>query len=130
MIELLDFGIEDTVAWRIDGKVSEDDMERALDVARDVIDNLGYVNVYQEIESFDGIEWDAIEEKMKFLHEYGIRHFRKIAVVTDKQWLQKVITWEDHIFPKIDMRAFSMEEQARARNFLAYEGEGEAPASA
>ncbi len=130
MIELLDFDLEDTVAWRIDGKVTEDDMELALDATRGVIDSLGYVNVYQEIQGFDGVEWDAIEEKMKFLHEYGIRHFRKIAVVTDKKWLQKVITWEDHIFPQIDMRAYSLEEQMRARNFLAYEGEGEAPQSA
>ena len=129
MIEMLDFDLEGTVAWRIGGKVTEDDMECALDAARAAIDDLGYVNVYQEIEGFGGVEWDSIEEKMKFLHEYGTRHFRKIAVVTEKKWMQKVIAWEDHLFRGIDMRAFSTDDRARARNFLAYAGEDEAPPS-
>lgn len=130
MIEVLDLAIEGTVAWRIDGKVREDDMETALEAAREVIDRLGYVNVYQEIQAFEGIEWDAIEEKMKFLREYGVRHFRRIAVVTDKRWVQRVVSWEDHLFKSVDMRAFSIEDKARARNFLAYAGDDESEGEA
>ncbi|MEM1403796.1 MAG: STAS/SEC14 domain-containing protein [Pseudomonadota bacterium] len=120
MIELIPTTMDDVVAWRIDGKVSEDDMESALNAAKDCIDRCGHVNVYQEIAGFGGIEWDAIEEKMEFLREFGIKRFRRIAVVTDKQWMQTVIGWEDKIFRSIDMRAFSTEEKERAMNFLAY----------
>ena len=124
MIELIPTDMDDVVAWRIDGKVSEDDMEAALDAARDCIERCGHVNVYQEIAGFGGIEWDAIEEKMEFLREFGIKHFRRIAVVTDKQWMQTVIGWEDKIFRSIDMRAFSTEDKERTMNFLAYGEEG------
>lgn len=120
MLELLDFDVDDAVAWRIEGKVTEDDMEQALDALRKIIDRCGHVSVYQEIVSIGGVEWDAIEEKMEFLREYGIQHFRRIAVVTDKQWMQTVIGWEDRLFRSIDMRAFSTEERQRALNFLAY----------
>ncbi len=125
MIEMIDYDIDDVVAWRIDGKVSEDDMERALDAAKAAIERCGHVSVYQEIVSFSGVEWDAIEEKMEFLREFGLKHFRKIAVVTDKQWMQTVIGWEDKVFRSIDMRAFSTEERDRAMNFLAYGEPGE-----
>ncbi len=120
MLEFIDFDVDDTVAWRISGKVTEDDMESAFDAIRATIERCGHVSVYQEIESLGGVEWDAVEEKMEFLREFGIRHFRKIAVVTDKQWLQTVIGWEDRVFRSVDMRAFSTDERDRAFNFLAY----------
>jgi len=126
MLEFLDFELDDAVAWRIDGKVTEDEMEQALGALRETIDRCGHVSVYQEVVSIGGVEWDAIEEKMEFLREYGVRHFRRIAVVTDKRWMQTVIGWEDRLFRSVDMRAFSTEERERARNFLAY---GDDPAA-
>ncbi|MEO1078984.1 MAG: STAS/SEC14 domain-containing protein [Pseudomonadota bacterium] len=129
MIEMMDFESPDTVGWRIDGKVTEDDMETVLAALRGAIETSDHVSVYQEITDFSGIEWDAIEEKMEFLREFGLRHFRKIAVVTDKRWMQKVIGWEDRLFRSIDMRAFSTDDRSRAMSFLAYAGEGEDTAS-
>lgn len=123
MLELIDTETGDTVAWRVAGKITEDDMELALNALRATIERKGYVNIYQEIQGFGGVEWDAIEEKMKFLREFGVSHFRRIAVVTDKRWMQTVIGWEDRMFRRFEMRAFSTDERAGARNFLAYGGD-------
>ena len=78
MLELLDFDVDDAVAWRIEGKVTEDDMEQALDALRKIIDRCGHVSVYQEIVSIGGVEWDAIEEKMEFLREIEIRMLKSL----------------------------------------------------
>ncbi|MEM9758281.1 MAG: STAS/SEC14 domain-containing protein [Pseudomonadota bacterium] len=129
MIEMMNFEARDTVGWRIESKVTEDDMEAVLAALRDAIEASDQVSVYQEITDFSGIEWEAIEEKMEFLREFGLRHFRKIAVVTDKRWMQTVIGWEDRLFRSIDMRAFSTDDRSRALSFLAYTGEGEDNAS-
>lgn len=120
MLEFLKFDVADAVAWRITGKVTEEDMERALDALRIRIEAHGQVSVYQEIDGFGGVELDAIMGKMQFLSEFGISKFKRIALVTDKQWLQRVVSWEDKVFKSIDMRAFAIEERDRAFNFLAY----------
>ncbi|WOJ92561.1 STAS/SEC14 domain-containing protein [Congregibacter variabilis] len=120
MLEFIEFDIEDAVAWRISGKVTEEDMQLALDALRDKIEAHGKVSVYQEIEGFSGVELDVIKDKMRFLSEFGVSFFKKIAVVTDKKWLQSVIAWEDKVFPGVDMRAFGTEDRDRAFNFLAY----------
>lgn len=120
MLEMIPTDIEDAVAWRIVGKVTEADMNLALDALRNKIQIHSEVSVYQEIESFDGVEFDAIMGKMKFLSEFGIAQFKRIAVVTDKRWAQRLIAWEDKIFKSIDMRVFGTDERDRAFNFLAY----------
>ena len=120
MIELIDCDIEDAVAWRISGKVSDDDMELALGLVKEKLESNDTVSVLQEIESFGGVELDAIGEKLGFLREFGISRFRRIAVLTDKRWMRTVVGWENHLFKGIEMRAFELEERDRAFNFLAY----------
>ncbi|MFK7829727.1 MAG: STAS/SEC14 domain-containing protein [Congregibacter sp.] len=120
MLDFIDCYQEDAVAWRIDGKVTEEDMHAALDAVKRKIDTYGHVCVYQEIGSLGGVEFDAILEKLEFLASVGISAFRRIAVVTDKRWVKRVIDWENRIFRGIDLRAFAVEERGRAFNFLAY----------
>lgn len=120
MLELIDCDIEGAVAWRLGGTITDDDMHLALDAVRSKLLNHEKVSVYQEILDFGGVELDAVMEKLRFLSEFGVSHFRRIAVVTDKQWMHKVIAWEDRIFSKVSMRAFTSEERERAFNFLAY----------
>jgi hypothetical protein len=123
MLDMISFDVADAVAWRISGKVTEAEMQLALDALRAKLESHDSVSVYQEIESFGGVEFDAIMEKLRFLSDFGIAHFSKIAVVTDKQWVQRVIGWEDKLFRSVEMRAFSFDERDRAFNFIAY-GDG------
>ncbi|MFT4767040.1 MAG: hypothetical protein ACI8RN_000164 [Glaciecola sp.] len=120
MLEFVEFDVEDAVAWRISGKVTKEDMQLALEALRQKISAHGKVSVYQEIEGFSGVEFDAIMGKMQFLSEFGVSLFKRIAVVTDKKWVQHIISWEDKVFRDIDMRAFGTEDRDRAFNFLAY----------
>jgi hypothetical protein len=120
VLDFIPFDVADAVAWRISGKITEADMQLALDALRAKLESHDTVSVYQEIESFGGVEFDAIMEKMRFLSDFGISQFSKIAVVTDKQWVKRVIGWEDKLFHSVDMRAFSLDERDRAFNFIAY----------
>lgn len=125
MLEFIDVYQDDALAWRIDGKVTEDDMQAAFEAVKQKIEAHGHVCLYQEIGSFGGVEFDAIMEKLQFLGSVGISAFKRIAVVTDKRWMQRVIEWEDRVFRDIDMRAFSTQERDRAMNFLAYGNDGD-----
>ncbi len=118
MLEMMDIGIEKVVAYRWGGKITEDEMTLALSALKEKIETYGEVFIYQEIESIGGFEFEAIVEKFKFLSDVGISNIRRVAVVTHKQWMHKLIDLEGKIFKKIDMRSFSMDEKNEAMEFL------------
>ena len=118
MLEMLDIGVEQAVAYRLAGKITEDEMKQALAAIKEKIESYGKVSLYQEIDSFTGVEFDAMLEKFKFLYANGIANINRVAVVTDKQWLQKIVGFEDKLFKNIDMQCFSLKEKKQAVEFL------------
>jgi stage II sporulation SpoAA-like protein len=118
MLEMMDIGIEKAVAYRLGGKITEDEMTVALSAIKEKIETYGEVFIYQEIESIGGVEIDAIVEKFKFLFDVGISNIRRIAVVTHKKWMHKIIDLEGKIFKKIDMKSFSIDDKNEAVEFL------------
>lgn len=119
MIEYLDIGVEKAVAYRISGKISQSEMHDVLQTIAGRIDQFGEVYLYQEIESLGGVEFEAMLEKMKFLIRQGISDIHKVAVITDKKWLHRVVELEDKLLPHTKLCSFSMEEKDQAVSFLA-----------
>lgn len=118
MLEMLDIQIEKAVAYRLTDKVSEADMKQALAAIKDKIEHYGEAYIYQEIDGYTGIEFDAMLEKFKFLFENGIANITRIAVVTDKQWLHKIVALEDKLFKNIKIQCFTQNEKDQALEFL------------
>lgn len=118
MLEMLDIGIEKAVAYRLTDKISEAEMKQIFATVKDKIEHYGEVYVYQEIDGYTGIEFDAMLEKLKFLFENGIANITRIAVITDKQWLHKIVDLEDVLFKSIDMQCFSPSDKEQAVEFL------------
>lgn len=118
MIEYLDIGVPKAVAYRISGKISQDEMHEVLQKITAKIDEFGEVYLYQEVESLGGVEFEAIVEKLKFLVSHGVSDIHKAAVITDKNWLHKVVQFEDKLFPQTELRSFSMDAKNDAVAFL------------
>ena len=91
MLTMIDIGIDNAVAFTLSGKVTEDDMKRVLmDAEAKTVDHGGIV-IYEEIESFSGIELAAIVEELKYLVHAGLKHIKQVAVVADARWIEKVV---------------------------------------
>lgn len=118
MLKLMDIGIEDAIAFRWSGRITEIEMKSVFSALKEKIKVYGKVSVYQEIESMGGVEFEAIVEELKFLKEFGLSNISKVAVVTDKKWVQKIAEVEDRIFRKIDIKCFSTDEKNEAVEFL------------
>ena len=118
MLEIVDIGVENAIAYRIEGKVTEEDMTAILTVFREKIEKEQKLVVYQEVISIGGVELDAIIEKFKFFREVGFSHFDRIAVVAHAKWLHKLVDLEDKIFKGINMKGFSADEKDQAIEFL------------
>jgi hypothetical protein len=118
MLEMIDVGFDKAVAYRLEGKITEEETTSVFSLFKEKIKAGEKLIVYQEIVSIGGVEFDAMVEKFKFLFDFGISHFSKIAVVTDKKWIHKLVDIEDKIFKNIDMKGFSIEEKDKAIDFL------------
>ena len=118
MLEMIDIGIEHSVAFRISGKVTESDMSLVLTDAKEKIDRHENIVLLEQIESFEGIEISAIIEEFKYLFEVGISNITKVAVLTDNKWLEIMINIEDTFFRTIKMKCFSVGDKDSAIEFL------------
>ena len=118
MLELIDIGIENSVAYRLGGKITEEEMTSILTVFKEKIEKGEKLIVYQEVVSIGGVELDAIIEKYKFFRDVGFSHFDKVAVVVHTKWLHKLVDLEDKIFRNINMKGFSVDEKDQAVEFL------------
>ena len=118
MIEMLDIGLKNVVAYRLEGKITEAEMISVMDLLREKIQQGEKINIYQEIVSLGGVEMDAMVEKFKFFLDVRISHFDKVAVISSKKWLQKLIQIEDKLFKGINLKGFSTDEKDKALAFL------------
>ena len=118
MLEMMDIGIEKAVAYRLGGKITEDEMTLVLSALKVKIEQHGEVFIYQEVESIGGAEFDAIIEKFKFFADVGISKLSRIAVITHKKWMHKIIDLEGKLFKKITIKAFAIGDKDAAIAFL------------
>lgn len=118
MLEMINIGIENATAFRMSGKITESDMSIVLSDAKEKTERHGKIVIYEEIESFEGIELSAIVEEFKYLFDVGISNLAKAAVVTDKKWVEKIVGIEDKIFRNIEMKCFAIDDKQLAIEFL------------
>jgi len=118
MLEFIDIGITGVVAYRLEGKVSTEEMKSALDKFRAIIDQGEQINIYQEVTSLGGVEFAAMKEKLKFFLELGWSNFGRVAVVAEKKWIPKLVDLEGKLLKRVEMKGFSMEEKDQAIAYL------------
>jgi len=118
MITLEDIGIENAVAFHVAGKITENDMDMAFAAMKAKIKLHTNIVLYEQIDSFGGVELAGIIDKFKYLFDMGISNITKVAIVTDKGWIEKIVTLEDKLFRTIEIKVFSVEDKAQAIEFL------------
>lgn len=121
MIHQLELGNDKVMAWRIEGKVDQADYEPVVKSIENKMNTADKLNVYVEIPKMPGITlpaiWEGIKSGLANLRKYNNK-LNKVAVVTDKEWLQIMTEIENRLFTGIDERSFSMEEAAEAKEWI------------
>ena len=118
MLKLIDTGIENTVGFSIEGKITKEDMSLVLSAVKEKGEQHPHLFLYEEIESIGGLEFRAMLEKLSFLWVTGFSNIRKIAIVSDKRWVHTVVDIEDRIFRGIQMKSFDRQNKQAALEFL------------
>ena len=117
MVKIIDFASEKVIGMSIEGKIEAGDIELIASICEEKFDKSDQLSIYVEMESFEGISIEAFFKDLKF----GIKNFSKFdkkAVVTDKNWIQKLGNFSDKLFGSIEIKVFSFEEIEEAKNWL------------
>lgn len=118
MIEMIDIEIDNAIAFQMSGKITASDMSLVLNAAKAKIEQHGNIVLLEKIDSFKGVEIAALVEEFKYLFDVGIANIDKVAILTDKKWIARIVNIEDKIFKSIDMQCFTLDQQPQAIEFL------------
>ncbi|WMJ73993.1 STAS/SEC14 domain-containing protein [Cytophagaceae bacterium ABcell3] len=121
MVEKLDIEKDNTIAFKVDGKVALKDAQEVMDTIQTQLKTSDHFKGYVEVYNFEGIEPKALWERLKF----GISNFSeltnkvdKIALVTDQKWFQSLSEIIYKVIPGIELKSFSLEDAGKAKSWL------------
>ncbi|MEB3355962.1 MAG: STAS/SEC14 domain-containing protein [Synechococcales bacterium] len=113
MLEILSMPVENVVGLRISGKIEASDFDRAIAVVEEKLKLFDRLRVYVEVDNLTGLSLEALIKDLQFtLRHY--KDFEREAVVSDRQWLQRLAAVGDRLFPSIDVRHFDVSEKEQA----------------
>jgi ketosteroid isomerase-like protein len=106
---------ETVVAIRVTGQVTEEDVERAIQIIEAALARQPRIAILAEVE-ISGLTAGAFARRLT----YGISKFRDIkrfpraAIVTNQEWLRRIAWVQDRILPWVEVRTFSPSEREEA----------------
>lgn len=121
MVQKLDLNNENILAWRLEGKIDEAELNPMVKDLEKELNTSDHLNIYMEVPETPGVTpqafWESLKSGLSNLKKYNDK-LEKVAVVTDKGWLQTMANVENRLFPGIDERSFSFEEAEEAKQWV------------
>ena len=117
MIKLVPIPVNNVIGVRIAGKMEKADIDKTTQAIEEKLTVHDKVNIYAEIESFEGISLEALVADIKFAFPH-LRDFNKKAVVSEKQWIENLVAIGDKLFPSVEVRHFSFDQKDEALKWV------------
>ena len=106
----------------IEGKVDAEQMTRVLDDYISSIEKHEHMQLLYRIRDLKFPTLGALGVKISHLPSLFklLRHIDRIAVTSDQDWIQKWVEIEGKLIPGIDMKAFDIDEEDDALEWLTH----------
>lgn len=121
MIKKIEINNKNIFAYKIEGRITESEVKEVLQDIQKGIDTLDHLNLYVEVKEMDKIELAALKERFSFIfsnYKSLVNKVKKVSLVSDENWLQKLAQGIYYLIPKIEQRSFSFEEKDQAKQFV------------
>jgi hypothetical protein len=101
--------------------ISKEEMEKSFEVILNKMESRSKVNLYMEVEGWEGLDMDAFIEDIRL--SFGnlgkfLKNVEKIALVTDSKFIQESASIGYKLIPSIELKTFSLEEKDTANTWL------------
>ena len=115
MLEILD-SPKHVVAMKLSGEMSAEDVTAAYKAVEEALKTNERISFFAEVDptmelTFQGLLKDLVEGVGQWNR---LKHYYRMALVTDKGWMAALARVEGLVFSSIDLRVFSHEERAKA----------------
>jgi hypothetical protein len=119
MLSILDIGPR-ILAYRAEGRIERDDIDRIIREVDRQLSSGETFRVYAEVFSLTGMSLDAFWRDILASAQRWTAMFRidRAALVTDLEWLRRSAGGEQVSLPGIEIRTYTLAEQAEARHWL------------
>lgn len=120
MFEIIPKG-DNRLDINISGKIDSDSMRESLDKLEAQSQGFEHGRMLYRIDDFDLPTFGAIAVEISRLPMLFslLRRFDRIAVITEKRWLQKLSELEGKLLPGLCIKAFDQQTAAQAEQWLA-----------
>ena len=98
------------------GKLTKEDYTSMLPELEDLLKNHGMIRFYLRLEDFEGFEWEALWEDIKFDYAHQ-RQYGKTAIVGNKKW-EELGTKFSSLFFDAEMKFFYKEQAQDAWDWV------------
>lgn len=120
MIEILP-SPEYVAAFRISGTLRGEDYDELIPAIEEKLEHNEYIGMLADLTQFDHMTAKALQRDLSYamskLGEY--RRFRRVAVISDKGWIETTTKLAGRLFPRIEMRVFHNGELEEAMRWVA-----------
>ena len=117
IIELVPIPANNVIGVKIARKMEKADIDKTTQAIEEKLTVHDKVNIYAEIESFEGISLEALVADIKFAFPH-LRDFEKKAVVSEKHWIENLVAIGDKLFPSSEVRHFSFDQKDEALKWV------------
>ncbi len=103
----------------VSGKIASDELKKTITEIDGPFKNWPEIRLLKRIDSFEGIEWQALVDDLKFAFQNfkNFKKIKKVAVVSDKDWIENISKWLGPIFAG-EVKVFENEDIEKARTWL------------
>ncbi len=108
------------VAMRVSGRIDTDDIERGIAAVDEALAHQDRIALFVEI-AMSGMSPGALARDLG----YGLRHLRELhrfarmAVVTEQDWVRRIVQIQGRVLPQIEIRTFALGERDEALTWVA-----------
>ncbi|HUR96878.1 MAG TPA: STAS/SEC14 domain-containing protein [Pyrinomonadaceae bacterium] len=115
MLEILE-SPKHLVAFRLSDKLTAEDVAKAYKAAEEAIRSNDRVSFFAEVDpsmqlTFEGLAKDLVEAIGRWNR---LKHYHRVALVTDKGWMAALARVEGLVFASIDIRVFNHADRNKA----------------
>ncbi|MDP9349459.1 MAG: STAS/SEC14 domain-containing protein [Gemmatimonadota bacterium] len=120
MLALLDLGVDNLLAYRLDGDVDAADVDRIFKAVDEKLSRHERLRVYAEVHQLSAVTPQALwrDLELSATRLSVLSRTERVALVTDLQWLRQALTLPNPLLSGIQLRVFSLSEQHLAQSWI------------
>jgi len=121
MITKLRSDNDKVLAFRVEGTITKEDIEEVYALVKAKVAFEQPMNIYMEMKDFPGMTFQSVWEEVKQLvpdFTAILKHIDKIALVTDKEWIQKLTDAASFLLANVEQKSFSIDDKDTAQQWV------------